>query len=209
MFMNRLIHRISSVLVLLFMFSHAHAQQGYEVLAAPQRTANPEKIEVMEFFWYGCPHCYQLEPHMKEWLADKPDNVEFVLVAPPLGPNWKVHSQAFYAAQVLGILDQFHEAMFNARHRDNKQLRKPKEIGQLVDSLELEVDGKKFVKTMKSFNVDAKLRQAMQLARDMKITSVPSVIVNGKYKTSGRLAGDYPTMMSVISKLVEQETVAE
>ena len=129
----------------------ANAQTGYEVLKTPQRTANPDKVEVVEFFWYGCPHCFRFEPFIQDWKKTKPDNVEFINAAPPLNPAWKVHSQAFYAAQVLGVLDQFHEQMFNAIHVDKKPMRKPKDVGKLVDSLGL--DGKKFLKTMKSFNV--------------------------------------------------------
>lgn len=190
--------------VLLLLSFNLQAQQGYEVLSAPQRTGNPEKIEVIEFFWYGCPHCFQFEPHIKEWVENKPENVEFITMAPPLNPGWKVHSQAFYAAEVLGVLDQFHEAMFNAIHRERKQMRKPKEIGKLVDSLGL--DGEKFVKTMKSFNVDAKIRQSLQKAKDVNISSVPTVIVNGKYMTSGSIAGSYPNLISVIDQLVEMES---
>ena len=191
---------------LLFFFGpgSAFAQQGYEEISAPQRTANPDKVEVIEFFWYGCPHCFQFEPHIKEWIENKPDNVEFISMAPPLNPAWKVHSQAFYAAEVLGVLDQFHEAMFNAIHRDKKPMRKPKDVGKLVDSLGL--DGDKFVRTMKSFNVDAKIRQSLQKAKDVGISSVPTVIVNGKYRTSGAIAGSYPNLINVINQLVETES---
>lgn len=191
-------------LLFLFGLNSAFAQQGYEEISAPQRTANPDKVEVIEFFWYGCPHCFQFEPHIKEWIENKPDNVEFISMAPPLNPAWKVHSQAFYAAEVLGVLDQFHEAMFNAIHRDRKPMRKPKDVGKLVDSLGL--DGDKFMKTMKSFNVDAKIRQSLQKAKDVGISSVPTVIVNGKYRTSGAIAGSYPNVINVINQLVETES---
>lgn len=196
--------KLISVCLLVACALPAQAQQGYEVLANPQRTANPEKIEVIEFFWYGCPHCFQFEPHISEWLKTKPENVEFIAMAPPLNPAWKVHSQAFYAAEVLGILDQFHEAMFNAIHKDRKQMRKPQDVVKLVDSLGL--DGEKFGKTMKSFNVDAKIRQSIQKAKDMGISGVPAVIVNGKYTTSGSLAGSYPQLIAVLNQLVEKET---
>ncbi len=182
----------------------ANAQTGYELLKTPQQTANPEKIEVLEFFWYGCPHCFQFEPHIVDWKKTKPDNVEFISVAPPLNPAWKVHSQAFYAAQVLGVLDQFHEPMFNAIHVDKNPMRKPKDVMKLVDSLGL--DGEKFGKTMKSFNVDAKIRQSLQQARDAGISAVPTVIINGKYRTSGSVAGSYPNLIKVLNELIVKET---
>lgn len=182
----------------------ANAQTGYELLASPQATANPDKIEVQEFFWYGCPHCFQFEPHINDWKATKPDNVEFVNVAPPLNPAWKVHSQAFYAAQVLGVLDKFHEPMFNAIHKDKNPMRKPKDVMKLVESLGL--DAEEFGKTMKSFNVDAKIRQSLQQARDAGISAVPTVIINGKYRTSGSVAGSYPNLIKVLNELIEKES---
>lgn len=182
----------------------ANAQQGYEVIESPQRTANPDKVEVVEFFWYGCPHCFQFEPHIVEWKKTKPDNVEFISSAPPLNPAWKVHSQAFYAAQVLGVLDKFHEPMFKAIHVEKKPMRKPKDVMKLVESLGL--DAEKFGKTMKSFNVDAKIRQALQQASNAGISAVPTVIINGKYRTSGSVAGSYPNLIKVLNELIEKES---
>jgi len=187
-----------------FASSVASAQQGYELLESPQQTADPDKIEVVEFFWYGCPHCFQFEPHIKEWLKTKPDNVEFISMAPPLNPAWKVHSQAFYAAKVLGVLARFHEPMFNAIHKERKSMRKPKDIIKLVESLGL--DGDEFGKTMKSFNVDAQIRQSVQKARDARVSAVPTVIINGKYRTSGSVAGSYPQLIEVLNRLIEQES---
>ena len=183
----------------------ANAQSGYEVLETPLRTANADKVEVVEFFWYGCAHCFRFEPHIKAWKKNLPDNVEFVNAAPPLNPAWKVHSQAFYAAEVMGISDQLHEPMFNAIHIDKKPMRKPKDIVKLVESLGL--DGKKFHKAMKSFNVDAKLRQSKKLAINAGINSVPTMLVNGKYRTSESIAGSYENLIKVLNDLVEQESV--
>lgn len=180
------------------------AQQGYETLQSPQQTVNPEKIEVIEFFWYGCPHCFQFEPHISEWVKNKPDNVEFIAMAPPLNPAWKIHSQAFYAAEVLGVLDQFHESMFNAIHKDKKAMRKPKDIAKFAETLG--IDGELFEETMKSFAVDAKIRQSIQKARDVGISAVPTVIVNGKYRTSGSVAGSYPALIGVLNQLIVKES---
>lgn len=189
---------------LLLAVGSAQAQTGYEVLAAPQKTASPDKIEVIEFFWYGCPHCFAFEPHIGPWHDNAADNVEFIRMAPPLNPAWKVHSQAFYAAELMGVVEQFHEPMFNAIHRDKKRMRKPSDIADFAASLG--IDGEQFEKNMKSFAVDAKIRQSMQKARDFKISAVPSVIVNGKYKTSGSIAGSYPELIKVLDLLVEKET---
>ena len=195
---------LATAVLMTAMVSGAYAQQGYENLPNPVRTENPDKVEVLEFFWYGCPHCFQFEPHIKTWLETKPDNVEFKSVAAPLNPAWKVHSQAFYAAEILGVLDTFHEPMFNAIHRDKKSTRKPKDIAKLADSLG--IDGDKFEKTMKSFAVDAKIRQSMQKAREVGISAVPTVVINGKYRTSGSVAGSYPNLINVLNQLIAQES---
>ncbi len=195
---------LATAVLMTAMVSGAYAQQGYENLPNPVRTENPDKVEVLEFFWYGCPHCFQFEPHIKTWLETKPDNVEFKSVAAPLNPAWKVHSQAFYAAEILGVLDTFHEPMFNAIHRDKKSMRKPKDIAKLADSLG--IDGDKFEKTMKSFAVDAKIRQSMQKAREVGISAVPTVVINGKYRTSGSVAGSYPNLINVLNQLIAQES---
>ncbi len=199
-----LIKRFASIVLLVMAATVANAQQGYENIANPVKTDNPDKVEVLEFFWYGCPHCFQFEPHIKAWLETKPDNVEFKSVAAPLNPAWKVHSQAFYAAEILGVLDQFHEPMFNAIHKDKKAMRKPKDIAKLAASVGL--DGDKFAKTMKSFAVDAKIRQSLQKAQEVGISAVPTVVINGKYRTSGSVAGSYPNLIKVLNDLIAQET---
>lgn len=180
------------------------AQDGYELIEAPQATDADGKVEVIEFFWYGCPHCFEFEPHIGEWEKNIPENASFVRMAPPLNPAWKLHSQAYYAAEVMGVLDKFHEPMFNAIHKDRKRMRKEKEILKFVESLGL--DAEKFGQTMKSFSVDAKIRQSMQKAKDVGISAVPSVIVAGKYRASGSTAGSYPNLINVINELVKKES---
>lgn len=158
------------------------------------------KVEVTEFFWYGCPHCYSLEPGMRKWLAeDKPENVVFTREAPPLNPGWTQHSRAFYAAKQMGVLDAFHEPFFDAIHKDRKSLNDPDDIAAFADSVG--VDGSKMKSMMSSFMVDGAVRNSMSLAAKYQLTGVPSVMVAGKYKTSGQLAGSYPNMLSAISEL--------
>jgi thiol:disulfide interchange protein DsbA len=198
------IRKAVATVAMMFALGVAQAQNGYEELAAPQKTASEGKVEVIEFFWYGCPHCYQFEPYIGPWHDEAPDNVEFIRMAPPLNPAWKVHSQAFYAAELMGVTEQFHEPFFNAIHRDKKRMRKPSDIASFVATLG--IDAEQFEKNMKSFAVDAKIRQSMQKARDYKISAVPSVIINGKYKTSGSHAGSYPELIKVLNMLVSQES---
>jgi thiol:disulfide interchange protein DsbA len=184
----------------------AQSQQGYAVLPQPLTTNNPEKVEVLEYFWFGCPHCYAFEPSINAWARDKPDYVDFVREAPPLNPNWEAHSKAFYSAEIMGVTDQFFDPMFHAIHAERRSLRSPEQIAKFAG--ELGLDAKTFRKTMDSFAVNARISQAMQKARASGITGVPSVVINGKYLTGGSLAGSHDNIIRVINELSEIEHAA-
>ncbi len=180
------------------------AEEGYELITPPQNTSTPDKVEVLEFFWYGCPHCYQLEPTMNEWDKNtRADYVEVVREAPPLNPQWANHSRAFYAAQIMGVLDKFHEPMFKALHEDRKRINELDDIAAFAG--EQGIDAEKFLSTMKSFAVETKLMRSRQQAIAMGIMGVPAVVINGKYKTDGSTAGSYDKMMDVIDGLAAKE----
>ncbi|HBR98327.1 MAG TPA: disulfide bond formation protein DsbA [Gammaproteobacteria bacterium] len=182
----------------------SQAEVGYEMITPPQNTDNPEKVEVLEFFWYGCPHCYQLEPAFEHWKKNsKADYVEVVRAAPPLNPAWSNHARAFYAAEILGVLDSFHEPMFKALHEDRKRLHRMEDIAKFAGSLG--IDENKFLNTMKSPAVHVKINRARQQAIAMGITGVPAVVVNGKYKTSASLAGSYDQMFKIVDEMAEKE----
>ena len=186
--------------------SASHAQAGYQELPNPPKKADDSRVEVLEYFWFGCPHCYAFEPTINGWAATKPDHVDFVREAPPLNPAWTPHSQAFYASQVLGIQEEFFEPFFNAIHKEKKRLASPKQISKWAGSLGLEgIDADKFLKTMKSFAVDAKIRRAMDMARQDAINSVPSVVIDRRYKTSGSVAGSNERVVDVIRELSEKK----
>lgn len=202
--MMKSINRYAVVFFTLFTIAFAgngYSAGGYEVLKNPVKRANPERNEVVEYFWFGCPHCFAFEPTINEWAANKPDNVDFIREAPPLNPSWAAHSKAFYAAQLLGVTDQFFEPLFNAIHKDKKRLNSPEAIADFAGTLGL--DGEKFLKTMNSFAVDAKIRRSLDLARKAGLSSVPSVVINGKYRTSGSIAGSNQRVIEVIRELTE------
>ena len=179
------------------------AQSGYELISPPQNTADSEKVEVLEFFWLGCPHCYAFEPSIEAWEKNMPENVVFVREAPPLNPQWEDHSRGFYAAQLLGKENAFVEAMFKAIHEESKRMRKPDDIADLA--AELGMDKEKFLKTMQSFAVQTKINRSIQLAKGSGISGVPAIIVNGKYRTSAQLAGGNSGMIDVINETVAIE----
>ena len=177
--------------------------QGYETINPPLNTSDQENVEVVEFFWFGCPHCYAFEPSIDEWAANVPENAIFLREAPPLNPSWEAHSQAFYASQILGISDKFVPAMFNAIHKEKKRMRKPSDIAELAATFG--VEKKAFTDAMKSFGVQTRMNRAMQLARGAGITGVPSLTVNGKYRISSGSAGSHEGMIAAINNTVAIE----
>ncbi|MFK7993448.1 MAG: thiol:disulfide interchange protein DsbA/DsbL [Granulosicoccus sp.] len=181
----------------------AQAKKNYELIDPPLNTRVSDKVEVIEYFWFGCPHCFSFEPAINAWKDNKPDYVEFVREAPPLNPSWEAHSRAFYASELMGVSDQFFEPMFNAIHVDRRALRSPKQIVKFVG--ELGIDADKFGKTMDSFATNTKINQAMQMAAGAGLTGVPSIVINGKFRTGASLAGSHEGIINVINELSASE----
>lgn len=181
----------------------AQMSHGYELISPPQHTRSKDTVEVLEYFWFGCPHCYAFEPSINAWADNKPEFVQFVREAPPLNPSWESHSRAFYAAELMGVTERFFDPLFQAIHADRRSLRNPDAIAAFAG--ELDINEKMFRKTMDSFAVNTRMNQAMQLARASGITGVPSIVVNGKYRTGGSLAGSHADILRVVDELVAQE----
>jgi len=171
---------------------------GFETVDPPQNTSVSDKVEVLEYLWLGCPHCYALEPSMEEWAKTKPEYVHFVREAPALNPSWENHSRGFYAAKLLGIEEEFVVAMFDAIHEKKKPMRDKKKIAALAATLG--ADEAKFLSTMDSFAVEGKLNRARDMAIKSGISSVPSVIINGKYRTSTSISGGHEGIIEAINE---------
>lgn len=178
---------------------------GYQPLDTPVPTRDPSRIEILEFFWFGCPHCYRFEPTINRWKDSKPEDVDFVREAPPLNPAWENHSRLFYAAEALGITDQMFDQTFNEIHEKNNRLRSPKAAGSFIEDLDIGVEADDFMKAMQSFSVATSLNRSKKVASDSRITGVPSLLINGKYLTSASLAGGNEGMINVINQLIEVE----
>ncbi|MEJ2609606.1 MAG: DsbA family protein [Candidatus Thiodiazotropha sp.] len=196
------------ILILLLTVQTVYAAElgeGWDPIDPPVATSAPEgKVEVLEFFWYGCPHCFHMEPQLKEWLKKKPENVEFVQVPTPLNEKWTPGAQYFYAADILGLLDKLHEPLFHAIHDQKRKLYDKK---SLIDfAVEQGVDREKFTEAWDSFGVYVKVQNAKKLGKQYQLDGVPAVGINGKYLTSGSLAGDYTKMFEIVDELVAEES---
>lgn len=177
-------------------------ESKYTVLETPMQVSTGDQIEVTELFWYGCPHCFSLEPHVKTWLQNKPDNADFVKVPAIFSSSWAFGAQAFYTMEALGVLEEANDAFFHQTH----VIRKP--INNLDSLVEfLEGYGKsedEVTSAFESFAVDTKLRNASRITRASTATGVPAIIVDGKYHTSVTLAGGQAELFNVINQLVEK-----
>jgi thiol:disulfide interchange protein DsbA len=178
--------------------------QHYVKVDPPQPTETGNKIEVLEFFWYGCPHCYRLEPYVKRWLKTKPANVEFVRMPGIFSPRWMMHARAYYTAEVLGVVDKLHDPIFEAIHGARNPLDSEEAILQLFKQHGvLEAD---FKKVFLSFAVETKMQRASEMAMRYDLDGVPAVIVNGKYRTSASLAGSNAAVFQVVDQLIKMES---
>jgi len=196
------------VLMLVIPAALAGWEEGvnYERLAPPQPTDNADRIEVRELFWYGCPHCYRLEPVLRKWLKNKPDDVDFVRTPAVLGPSWELLAKAYYTAEVLGVVDKVHGPIFDRIHKDHKRIRTPDDVRAIF--VEQGIPASDFDKTFSSFAVVTRTNRAKR-AHDMYgVTGVPTVIINGKYRTNATLAGSNEKILEVVDYLVEQERKA-
>ncbi len=201
---------LKKLIFLLFLsfstFSQAESL-GYETLSPAQPTQNQDKIEVIEFFWYGCPHCYSLEPAIEKWLKTKPDNVEFIRQPAIFNSLWGKHAKAYFIAEALGVVDKVHADFFDAIQNKKQKLTTEDQLAKFF--VAHGVDETEFRNTFNSFLVDAKLRQAKAMAPRYGITGVPAIIINGKYKTNGPLAKSQENIIKVMDRLIRKETLAK
>ena len=175
----------------------------YERVLPAQPTTTGDKVEVVEMFWYGCPHCNSLEPYVDRWLKKMPATAEFVRMPAIFRPEWELHARAYYTAEILGVLDKTHPAMFEAIHQQKRHLSTDAEIQKLF--AEHGVTEEDFNRVFRSFAVEAKIRRAKDMSQRYGIRGVPALIVNGKYRTGSQLAGGNANIFRVVDYLVEQE----
>ncbi len=174
--------------------------ENYRALSAPLTTNAAEgKVEVVEFFWYGCPHCYDFEPYVEEWQKEKSDNIEFVRVPAIFRPGWKVHAQAFYTAEMLGVSDKIHRPLLDAMHKHKRQFGDAAAMRAFF--LEQGVSGDDFDKTFESFMVMSKVARAEQLTRKSGIRGVPAMVIDGRYQP---IAHSFNDMIRVTDYLAHE-----
>ena len=182
-------------------------QEGkdYVVLPRPVPTSDPSKIEVIEVFWYGCIHCFNLEPTINAWKEGLPDDVNFVGMPAIWADVMELHAKMFYANQVLSLEDTLHQAIFDEMNTGSKN-QMPSESAILSFVKSKGVDSEAYRRAMNSFGVNSQVQQAKSRMGAYQIRSTPQMVVNGKYVLT--TAGGHPRMLQVVSALIEKERAA-
>lgn len=203
--------------IVLFLFSAAHGAEPpasvdegvnfRNVVPAQAVSVPPGRVEVLEFFWYGCAHCYASETAIAEWLKDAPAEVVFRRIPVTLNRGWEVMARAYYTAQQLGVLDTVHPALFEALHEQQRSLDTEEELAAFFTETAA-IDAAAFREAYNSLEVASRVQQADLVARRYGIRGVPTMAVNGKYSTDAELARGYSEMVDVVDRLVQQEIEA-
>ncbi len=180
----------------------------YQLVTPPVRTENENKTEVVELFWYGCPHCYQFEPKFNAWKKKQPDNVNVIRIPAVFGnrPAWELHARAYYAAELLGVLDKIHGPLFKALHQEKQKLYTKDALAAFVEKQG--VSKSEFLDTLYSFGVNMKLNRAIDLTKRYGIDGVPTIIINGRYRTHASLTNGQAGMFKVMDFLINKDSQA-
>lgn len=207
------IKKLFSLLLAFGLFSASVNAAPYMVVnPAVETEATAEQVEVLEFFWYGCPHCYRFEPLLDAWKKKQVAGaVIFKRVPAPLNEQWKTHAQAYYAAEILteedpDLFEKIHKGFFVAIHEQGNTLHNTKKLARFFE--QYGISAKAFEKAFHSKVVRSKLRDALASAKRYKLTSVPIIAVDGKYLVSAAsVGGDMKEVLPTVDALIAKERI--
>jgi thiol:disulfide interchange protein DsbA len=200
--MKRILSLLLAACALAPLAAAAQPQFAYSEVKPAIPVETDGKIEVVEFFWYGCIHCYNLEPAVEKWEKTLPKDVQFRRVPAVFNDRWAIDASIFYTFEAMGLLDKLHRPFFDAIHRERLRTDNQKEV---MDWLQKQgVEPKKFTETMKSFGVQSKMRRAAQLTALYKIDGTPAMAVHGRYTVSTEQGRTQNGMFETVNYLVDQ-----
>tara|TARA_B100000029_G_scaffold472623_1_gene513256 strand:+ start:666 stop:1328 length:663 start_codon:yes stop_codon:yes gene_type:complete len=193
------------VLASILMCGNSTAQEFIEDvnfvrLDKPLAVQTGEKIEVLEIFWYRCPHCYRLEPYLNRWQKNLPEYIEYIRLPAVLTKSWEFDARVFYTFDALGLTDVLHDAYFDAIHKERRSLLTEDQVAKWAS--EFDIDQQLFIDTfLNSFYVNSKVEAANKLTRAYKTDGVPTIVVDGKFRTKVSLAGGHDELIDLINYL--------
>ncbi|MGC2519294.1 MAG: thiol:disulfide interchange protein DsbA/DsbL [Burkholderiales bacterium] len=197
---------VAGLIISLSAFAQGAPASGidYVELNPPQATDSPGKVEVIEFFWYRCPHCYALEPTLENWLKRLPRDAQFKRVPAIFNEEWAIDARIFYALEALGEVERLHRPLFDAIHQQGGVTQHGDAYAKWVaDWLSKHgVDAAKYDAVFHSFTVESKLRRAAQMTQAYRIDGVPTLAVQGRYVVSATMSGERQVMLKVTDYLI-------
>lgn len=176
--------------------------EHYETLSNPVTTTDSGKIEVLELFWYGCPHCDSLDPSLEAWKKTLPDDVMFTRVPVVFGQSWEMHARIFWVAKNLGLLETMHQPLFNAIHREGMRLQRVEEVVAFFERFGADADTVR--RELGGFATESALRLTDSRVRAYGIRGVPAMVVNGQYVTGVSQAGGEQQLFELLNHLIEK-----
>lgn len=175
----------------------------YDAMSNIQPVSTGDKVEVLELFWYRCPHCNTLEVPLQKWLKNgKPENAEYVAFPAVLSKRWEPAARSFYTLEALGLINELHGKAFYAIHSEHRNLGSAKQLAQWVE--EQGHSAQDVLDAYDSFAVNTKLSYAYTMTKNYGINGVPAFIIDGKYRTSVSQAGDQETLFRLVNFLIEK-----
>jgi thiol:disulfide interchange protein DsbA len=175
-------------------------QAPFIYVEPPIATDTPGKIEVVEFFWYECPHCYDIEPLLERWIPKLAKDVQFRRVPATFNERWKLSARVFYALESMGLENKLHKPLMDAIHKDRMRITDERQLSEWLGKQG--VDVAKFQAALKSFAVESRLKRAEQLVRDSRIDGVPALMINGRYLVAA--GGSSQRMLDTADALIGQ-----
>lgn len=172
--------------------------KDYTLIANPTAPEKPGLVEVREFFWYGCPHCYRLDPHVTAWLKTKPAGVNFIRTPAALNNVWEANARGFYVAETLGLVERTHGPLFEAIQVRKERLFDQPSLAAFYGKYGVSTSN--FNGLYQSFAISAKIAQSRNLAIRYQLSGVPAMVVNGKYLVPGETAQSVETVKALIAR---------
>ena len=189
-------------LCFLFLITVSFANPKY-VQISNQKQTEYDQIVIYEFFWYGCPHCFNLEPTMNQIEADLGKDTILIKVPVSLRDTWQNHAKAYFTLKQMNLDDDLHDKLFEEIHINSQRLDTKDSLSQFVSNNGY--NAKKFEELFDSFGTEIRMNKASRLAREYQISSVPTLVINGKYMTSGSYVSSYDELVDVVNLLIEKE----
>ena len=200
-----LLAALASTLVAAPALAQRKPEEGfdYNTLSPALPPESNSRVEVIEFFWYGCPHCYAFEPTITPWIKTLPDYVMFHRVPAVFNDSWAPHAKLYYALEALGETERLHKAVFDAIHQDKQTLGTEAAIADFLEKHG--IARKKFADAFNSFSVQSKLQRSLKLQAAYKIEGVPAMGIDGRYMTANTLVGgSHLAVLPVVDYLIAE-----